>query len=413
MANDNLSGLSADAIARGNPQLRKFADAVLRELASINDTLGRRGGVSADTGKPEAGKSPTACAFKVTGGDGRFRVQITNPQYILPPAPSLRGQFQQRDRNQLGRTILHQVQSAKDSKFASGSDVADYGISERTDFEIFAGNQLRYFRLRSSYDGYTWNAWQLQDAVDSGLVGDSAKTVLLETDGEANTDQSKLNLISGDGVTLTSDDDGGVTIAASVAARGVNVQTVAAYTIAAEDNGKLIVFDSPIPVAVSLPPATSFSGALSVELENINTGLVTVTAVIDGADPASLIDGGSVLFLQYGQGVQIISDSVNYYTQRGGVQEPRAANVVLAGPTAGVDALPTFRTLDPLDIPAFLFDQAVASAIWTIAHNLNRYPQVTVIDSTGREVKGQIQYDSVNQVTVTFTAPFAGQASLI
>jgi hypothetical protein len=61
----------------------------------------------------------------------------------------------------------------------------------------------------------------------------------------------------------------------------------------------------------------------------------------------------------------------------------------------------------------FLFDQASASATWVIVHNLNKYPSVTIFDSTGREVKGQINYDSLNQVTLTFTAAFSGQASLM
>lgn len=56
------------------------------------------------------------------------------------------------------------------------------------------------------------------------------------------------------------------------------------------------------------------------------------------------------------------------------------------------------------------FDQNVASATWTITHNLRAYLPVTVLDSTGATVEGDIQYVSINQVIVRFAAPFGGTA---
>lgn len=60
----------------------------------------------------------------------------------------------------------------------------------------------------------------------------------------------------------------------------------------------------------------------------------------------------------------------------------------------------------------FHWDQAVASNVWVIPHNLGFVPQVTVTDSTGRVVEGDVVHNSVNQVTVSFTAPFAGTADM-
>lgn len=54
--------------------------------------------------------------------------------------------------------------------------------------------------------------------------------------------------------------------------------------------------------------------------------------------------------------------------------------------------------------------QASASSTWVIIHNLNKRPAVTVVDSTDREVEGEIVHDSLNQATITFTAAFAGKA---
>jgi hypothetical protein len=63
-------------------------------------------------------------------------------------------------------------------------------------------------------------------------------------------------------------------------------------------------------------------------------------------------------------------------------------------------------------ITPFVFVQDVASAVWTIHHNLGRYPQVTVVDSAGTEVFGDLQYIDNNTVQATFGGAFAGRAYL-
>ena len=56
--------------------------------------------------------------------------------------------------------------------------------------------------------------------------------------------------------------------------------------------------------------------------------------------------------------------------------------------------------------------QISAQAVWQIAHNLNKYPSVTVVDSAGSVVVGDIRYIDRNNLTATFTAGFAGKAYL-
>ena len=60
----------------------------------------------------------------------------------------------------------------------------------------------------------------------------------------------------------------------------------------------------------------------------------------------------------------------------------------------------------------FDFLQNVASKSWVIVHNLNKYPSATVIDSAGTEVEGDRVYDSLNQITINFSAEFCGIAHL-
>ena len=59
-----------------------------------------------------------------------------------------------------------------------------------------------------------------------------------------------------------------------------------------------------------------------------------------------------------------------------------------------------------------VFEQASASVEWTIEHNLNRYPSVTVVDSAGSVCVGEVLYLDENTVKCLFSAPFSGVAYL-
>jgi hypothetical protein len=56
--------------------------------------------------------------------------------------------------------------------------------------------------------------------------------------------------------------------------------------------------------------------------------------------------------------------------------------------------------------------QAVPAADWVINHGLGRYPSVTVVDSAGSTVVGNVEYISANQVIVHFNGAFGGAAYL-
>ena len=56
--------------------------------------------------------------------------------------------------------------------------------------------------------------------------------------------------------------------------------------------------------------------------------------------------------------------------------------------------------------------QSSAATTWTIIHTLGGRPSVTVVDSTGTAVVGDVTYNSDTQVTVAFSAAFSGSAYL-
>jgi len=53
--------------------------------------------------------------------------------------------------------------------------------------------------------------------------------------------------------------------------------------------------------------------------------------------------------------------------------------------------------------------QSMASAIWQVAHNLDKMVSVTVVDTGGNTVEGSVIHNDLNNVTITFSAPFTGQ----
>lgn len=60
----------------------------------------------------------------------------------------------------------------------------------------------------------------------------------------------------------------------------------------------------------------------------------------------------------------------------------------------------------------FVHTQNSASSSWSITHGLNKYPSVSIIDSGNNIVVGDIEYTSLNTLTLRFSASFSGKAYL-
>ena len=60
----------------------------------------------------------------------------------------------------------------------------------------------------------------------------------------------------------------------------------------------------------------------------------------------------------------------------------------------------------------YLYFQDVASDLWEIKHNLDKFPSVTVIDSAGSEVIGEVEYIDLNNLKIKFAGSFSGKATL-
>lgn len=59
-----------------------------------------------------------------------------------------------------------------------------------------------------------------------------------------------------------------------------------------------------------------------------------------------------------------------------------------------------------------IHEQIASSNEWTVIHNLNKYPSVTIVDTVNNIVVGSVQYVSKNILVVKFTAEFSGKVYL-
>jgi len=58
----------------------------------------------------------------------------------------------------------------------------------------------------------------------------------------------------------------------------------------------------------------------------------------------------------------------------------------------------------------YVHPQDQASAIWTVQHNLNKFPSVTSVNTNNIEMYGEVVFNDLNSLTINFSAAFSGQA---
>jgi len=58
----------------------------------------------------------------------------------------------------------------------------------------------------------------------------------------------------------------------------------------------------------------------------------------------------------------------------------------------------------------YVFTQATNANPWVVNHGLNKFPSVSVVNNANITVYGEVEYDSLNQVTITFKDATNGKA---
>lgn len=72
----------------------------------------------------------------------------------------------------------------------------------------------------------------------------------------------------------------------------------------------------------------------------------------------------------------------------------------------------TSEELNIISDKHFMYEQLTPTARWEIEHPLDKYPSVTIVDSGGSVVVGDIEYIDASKVILNFQAAFTGKAFL-
>ena len=75
----------------------------------------------------------------------------------------------------------------------------------------------------------------------------------------------------------------------------------------------------------------------------------------------------------------------------------------------GVDGV---QADDIVALVSYRHTQNAPLTTWTVNHNLNFYPNVTVFNSAGSQVEGNVTHTNETSLTLTFSTAVSGQAHL-
>lgn len=145
--------------------------------------------------------------------------------------------------------------------------------------------------------------------------------------------------------------------------------------------------------------------AITQDEKNCGCGInvdIAASQQIDIFTPSALSIDISATDSMSSTSVEVTNYSNNYNAL---AQKPSINGVVLEGD----------KTTEMLKIDCdktYYHIQSTASDTWVIVHGLNKYPSVSVINSAGDEVIGDIIYNDINQITIKFKGSFKGCATL-
>lgn len=133
------------------------------------------------------------------------------------------------------------------------------------------------------------------------------------------------------------------------------------------------------------------SGSVKWDLVN-NT--FTIVNPIDPNDYLLKFDGSQLY----------IKNNVSSVSWASILDKPNFATVATTG---------SYSDLINKPIDKYVHVQTTPSTTWTITHNMNKYPSITVVDSGGNEVKGANRYVDENTIEIKFSPyGFSGKAYL-
>ena len=89
-----------------------------------------------------------------------------------------------------------------------------------------------------------------------------------------------------------------------------------------------------------------------------------------------------------------------YFTDKNGVARQVGNSIMISAVSATVGD------------KNYVHSQGLANSIWTINHKLGKLPSVTVLDTAGTEVIGNVMMVDDNNIIIVFNSSFSGTATL-
>ena len=117
-------------------------------------------------------QAPSPADFAVSGQDGKFTIAIANPANVQALSPAIAQAYINAGITSRA-VILHNLQSCSTVDFDAAHNLTDYGNSPQLVHTYQNPNVTLFWRLRSSYDGKTWNKWQIygDSTIACGPIG--------------------------------------------------------------------------------------------------------------------------------------------------------------------------------------------------------------------------------------------------
>jgi hypothetical protein len=203
--------------------------------------------------------------------------------------------------------------------------------------------------------------------------------------------------------------DGRVTFLLSAPMRQASINTTISPTevtavLSASGSFSVVLYanndDDTEPKGVTYEVTERIKGAalnkyfISIDKDAIN-GAVDLADLVQNIDPVVQINYATVEY------VNDVLDDVGsaFATSFVPTSEIFSTNVQ--------DAIEELRTKS-----RFEHNQPSASNTWDITHNMNFFPNVSIVDTALTKVIGEVEYLSENSLRVTFSQSFAGRAYL-
>lgn len=131
------------------------------------------------------------------------------------------------------------------------------------------------------------------------------------------------------------------------------------------------------------------------------TELIVTVMGFCSTESGALYKSSKIILLFYDK-------NMRYSVNATPITHKHSHNCNVSKPTVDLDGIYKQHIQDK----TYTHSQSVASKEWHIIHDLQKYPSVSVVDSAGNIVVGDVEYISNSKIIIRFSGAFSGKAYL-